>query len=707
MASFASPLDWARKRLAVKAALLFISLYAVFAAATLAVNVMSEKSERSLRLFALAHAYAVHAESAIERDGEIRAATVSSALDDIYASGDVVAVRVVDDRGRSIDQRGSALDQYAPAEAELANDAILQGAPRHAVIDGLAVVARPLDLPGARSGAVLLGLSTAPVQAAVAAVYWRGLLVTLFGIAIVIPATGLFVSRALRPIRRLTEAARQAARGHLDVRVETNSGDELDVLAQGFNTMLDRLKGSLDHVRRLAYSDHLTGLPNKSAFGEHARRVVQNAEQRGGAMFLIDLDRFKRLNDTLGSKQGDRLIRAVGERMKSVLSDHEARLSAGGAPLDVELSRITGDEFALIAAGIESRDDAEKLARDIVTSIAAPLDVAGQQVVVSCSVGIARFPEDGAEPDILLRNANLALDAAKKAGGAAYRFFDAEMTRAAVERMTLENELRRAIENEEFIVYYQSKVEARTGAVTGAEALVRWRAPDGEIRSPGMFIGVAEETGMIAEIGDFVLRESCRAAARWRARGFDCPVSVNVSALQFERDDFRRKVHEALRAANLPPELLELEITESVAMTDPERAIAQIQPLRDEGVRFAIDDFGTGHSSLSHLTRMPFDTFKIDQSFVRGLDSDPNARVIVQTILVLARSLQLDTVAEGAETAEHVAMLHGLGCNTIQGFYFARPMGERDFLAYAEAGPKTETGSGEGSDVIRFKPAAS
>jgi len=704
MSSIWSPLAWARKRIAVKAAFLFVSLFALFAALMLAVNVWSERQDQTLRTFALAHAYATHAEATIERDGAIVGETVDTVLNDIFATGDVLAIRVVDDRGRVIDQRGSASDSYPPDEAELANEAIMAGEPKWEEIGGLAVVARPLALADGRSGAVLLGRTMAPVRAAVADVYRRGLLLTLFGIAFVIPVTGLFVSRALRPIRELTDAAQQAARGRLDVRVETGSGDELETLAEGFNVMLDRLKGSLEHVRRLAYSDHLTGLPNKSAFGEHARRVLQSGEERGGAMFLIDLDRFKRLNDTLGAKQGDRLIRSVGERMKSVLARHEKRMEKAGYNVDAELSRITGDEFALIAAGFENHDDVEALARDFVSAISAPVDVAGQQVVVSCSVGIAEFPEHGTEPDLLLRNANLAMDAAKKAGGAVYRFFDTDMTRAAVDRMTLENELRRGIENHEFIVHYQPKVAARTGRVTGSEALIRWRLPDGSIRSPGQFIGVAEETGLIAEMGDFVLQESCRAAARWREKGFEVPVSVNVSALQFERDDFRRKVHDALNAANLPPQMLELEITESVAMTDPERAIAQIQPLRDEGVRFAIDDFGTGHSSLSHLTRMPFDTFKIDQSFVQNLDSDPNARVIVQTILALARSLQLETVAEGAETAEHVAMLQGLGCATIQGFYFAKPMPERDFVDYAESGPKLEPLSE--SSVLRINPAS-
>lgn len=705
MTGFRKPFAWVKARLSIKASLLVIGLYLSFAAIMTGANVLAERSEQVQGAVAVADSMAAHASARLRNAGGLNPQAAEAAMDIIISENHRFAggVRIIGGGGETRFARGEAAQSESPAEAALIRDAVASGQPQWMLEAGYAKAARSVETAG--GGAVLVSYGLGEVRAAMWAVFWRGLAVTLIGLAIVAPLTMLAVDRAMRPMRKLIEASREAARGRLDIRVDTGSGDEWATLGESFNAMLDRLKGSLEHVRRLAYSDHLTGLPNKSAFSEHSRRVLLGAEDREGAMFLIDLDRFKRLNDTLGTKQGDRLIRAAGERMQKVLTEHEQRLEKSGAPLDAVLSRITGDEFALIAAGLADRNAIEAIARDMVRAIDAPFEIGGEHVVVSGSVGIARFPEDGGEPDVLMRNANLALDAAKQSGGAAHRFFAAEMTRAAVERMTLENELRRAVDKGEFIVYYQPKVAARSGALTGCEALIRWRTPEGEIRSPGRFIGVAEETGLIAEMGDFVLRESCRAAARWRDLGIICPVSVNVSAVQFERDDFHDKVVEALKAANLPPELLELEITESVAMTDPERASAQIEPLREMGVRFAIDDFGTGHSSLSHLTQMPFDTFKIDRSFIQGLGEDENARVIVQTILALARSLQLETVAEGAETAEQVAMLQGLGCAVIQGFFFARPMPEGELVAYAENAPKREAGGAQA--IIRLNPTAS
>lgn len=706
MTGLRKPFAWVKARLSIKASLLVIGLYLSFAAAMVGVNVLAERSEQVQSAVAVADAMAAHTSARLRNSGGLDPQAAEAAMDVVVSDDHLYAggIRIVDNTGETRFTRGEAEQtETTAAEAALIADAAATGQPQSTLSAGYAKAARAIEAPS--GGVVLVSYGLGEVRAAMWAVFLRGLAVTLIGLAIVAPLTMLVIDRALKPMRKLIEASREATRGRLDVRVDTDSGDEWARLGESFNAMLDRLKGSLEHVRRLAYSDHLTGLPNKSAFSEHSRRVLLGAEDREGAMFLIDLDRFKRLNDTLGSKQGDRLIRAAGERMQKVLTQHEQRLESSGAPLDAVLSRITGDEFALIAAGLADRDAIEAIARDMVRAIDAPFEIGGEHVVLSGSVGIARFPVDGGEPDVLMRNANLALDAAKQSGGAAYRFFDAEMTRAAVERMTLENELRRAVDKGEFIVYYQPKVAARSGALTGCEALIRWRTPEGEIRSPGRFIGVAEETGLIAEMGDFVLRESCRAAARWRDLGIPFPVSVNVSAVQFERDDFRDNVIEALKAANLPPELLELEITESVAMTDPVRASAQIEPLREMGVRFAIDDFGTGHSSLSHLTQMPFDTFKIDRSFIQGLGEDEDARVIVQTILALARSLQLETVAEGAETAEQVAMLQGLGCAVIQGFFFAKPMPEGELVTYAENAPKREEGGSQA--IIRLNPAAS
>jgi EAL domain-containing protein (putative c-di-GMP-specific phosphodiesterase class I) len=286
--------------------------------------------------------------------------------------------------------------------------------------------------------------------------------------------------------------------------------------------------------------------------------------------------------------------------------------------------------------------------------------------------------------------------AAKRNGGNACEFFESSMNQSAFERLVLESELREAVREDQLVVFYQPKVGMQGGAIAGAEALVRWNHPTAGLLSPGAFIQAAEECGLIGEIGDWVLRRACREAAGLAARGLSVPVAVNVSAMQFESEGFAQSVLDVLEDTGLPPEMLELELTESTAMRDPERVIAQIAPLRDIGVTFAIDDFGTGHSSLSYLTRMPFDVFKIDQSFVRDMARDEHARVVVETILAMAKSLKLKTVAEGVETAEQYVALRELGATLAQGYLFGRPMplDELEAFAQAEAGTQVSAAAG-------------
>jgi diguanylate cyclase (GGDEF)-like protein len=696
---------WLRRRLALKAALIFGGLIGVFALVTLAFNVLGERNEQARRAIQSANPYAVRIAESAMRAGALDHADVLAVAAEAARQDQIAYVKLVDRNGDIILERGMFDASWSRPDAELVRSAIRRGTVGASTHGGAGHVSYPVIIGGRVVGAARVTAAMHGAGAEIGAVFRRSLIATLLGLGLILPLSGLYLLRAMRPVSRIIETAQAASRGRLDARLDIRTGDELQDLAEGFNAMLDRLRGSLEHVHQLAYADHLTGLPNKTAFLEHARGLLRAGES-AGAMFLIDLDRFKRLNDTFGAKQGDRLIRMAGQRIQAAAARYvQSVQDAAGADAAEPacrsiLARVTADEFALIVSGGQEAFTADLLAAEIVRAIEQPMEILGQNVVITCSVGIAAFPRHGAEPELLLRNANLALDEVKKAGGASHRLFDDAMTQAAMARVTLEHELRRAIERDEFVVHYQPKVAARSGRLAGVEALVRWRRPDGALRAPGSFILVAEETGLIAEMGDFVLREACRAAARWRDAGLDIQVSVNVSALQFERRDFRQTVQQALVEAGLKPEALELEITESTAMTDPERALAQIEPLRRLGVRFAIDDFGTGHSSLAHLTRMPFDTFKIDQSFVHALGEDPSARVIVQTILALARSLRLDVVAEGAETAEQVATLQSLGCNIIQGFYFAKPMPEVDFIAYARRAPVGEDAPRPSATVI-------
>jgi diguanylate cyclase (GGDEF)-like protein len=407
-------------------------------------------------------------------------------------------------------------------------------------------------------------------------------------------------------------------------------------------------------------------------------------------VLFLDLDRFKRVNDSLGIGEGDRLLEAVGRRLREAARAWDlANGDTSAGPSMV--ARLGGDEFTILMPRLRDPADAARLSRRVIDAVRRPFEISGHQVFLGLSVGAAVFPRDGSDPETLLRHADLAMAAAKKAGGNACEFFESAMNQSAFERLVLENELREAVREDQLVVFYQPKIGMTDGSLAGVEALVRWQHPTAGLLSPGAFIEAAEECGLIGEIGDWVLRRACQEASDLMAKGHTVPVAVNVSAMQFESETFSDTVLEALQDSGLPPEMLELELTESTAMRDPERVIQQIEPLREMGVTFAIDDFGTGHSSLSYLTRMPFDVFKIDQTFVREMSNDDHARVVVETILALAKSLKLKTVAEGVETAEQYAQLRSLGATLAQGYLFSRPipLDELERFARPEAGVGT------------------
>ena len=514
----------------------------------------------------------------------------------------------------------------------------------------------------------------------------RQTFIALFALGIFLPLAALIVGRALKPVQTLTEAARLASSKTLDMRIDVRTGDELEVLANAFNRMFARLDGNLKRIHRLAYVDLVTELPNRERFRKETERVARKALEDGenGAVLFLDLDRFKRVNDSLGIGEGDRMLEMVARRLSEVTRGCDL---AAGKDCEASLvARLGGDEFTVLLPHVDDAAEAARVANRLVDAIRLPFEISGHQVFLGVSIGIAVFPQDGADPETLMRHADLAMAHAKRDGGSSARFFEPTMNQSAFERLVLENELRDAVHQDQLVVFYQPKIDMKTGAVAGAEALVRWQHPTAGLLSPGAFIEAAEECGLIGEIGDWVLRAACVEAARWRTLGIEVPVAVNVSAMQFEREGFAESVLHALELADLPPHLLELELTESIAMENPERAIVQVQPLRDRGVNFAIDDFGTGHSSLSYLTRMPFDVFKIDQSFVRDMTTDPHARIVVETILAMAKALKLETVAEGVETQEQFQMLRAEGATLAQGFLFARPMPASDFVEYTQGG---------------------
>ena len=423
-------------------------------------------------------------------------------------------------------------------------------------------------------------------------------------------------------------------------------------------------------IEALASTDALTGLFNRRQMGHALTDAIRQARRAGStlALLLLDLDRFKQINDSLGHEIGDRVLLDCADRLKTCLRQGDV------------VARISGDQFALLVHEADA-PDAEATARRVLDAVSHPCSVDGLQFTLTCSVGVALFPVDGNDADMLVRHAESAMKRAKQGGRACFRFHQAHQDADMRQRMRLDHAMRQALASQRFRLHYQPQIDLRSGAVVGAEALIRWRDPElGEV-SPGQFIPVAEETGFIIAIGDWVLEQAVRQAARWRDSGLVMPVSVNVSALQFQQADFNTRVASVLREHGLDGALLELELTESILVHDADEALARLSQLSQLGVRLAIDDFGTGYSSLAYLKRFPIDRLKIDRSFVMGVPTDESDRAIVRAIVQLAQALDMKVIAEGVETEPQRAFLLELGCDEFQGFLYAPALDALSFEA--------------------------
>ena len=424
-------------------------------------------------------------------------------------------------------------------------------------------------------------------------------------------------------------------------------------------------------VYRLSHYDNLTGLPNRELFCDEARRALGALPQGRStvAVCLLNFDRFGEVNHALGYAEGDRILKEAAERL-------ETCVAPGGL-----LARLGGDHFAILSRRLHDRTGLRQFAESILGCFEKPFHGAGTEVYLTSSLGIATFPDDGADVSTLLVNAETAVAAAKRVSGSSYRHYEKKLARSTARRVALETALRHAVERNELIVHYQPIVALATQRVVGAEALVRWRHPEFGLLVPDRFIPIADETGLIVEIGAAVLFQACRQARAWHDAGAtDLRISINVSPRQFAEKSLLRDVDEALRATRLDPRALEIEITESVLMQDTEGARAMLRALKDRGIGISIDDFGTGYSSLSYLKRFPIDTLKIDRSFTREVAADPDDLAIVCAILGLARRLRLAVIAEGVEFAEQVAILRRERCDYAQGHYYGKAGPAADLL---------------------------
>jgi diguanylate cyclase (GGDEF)-like protein len=418
-------------------------------------------------------------------------------------------------------------------------------------------------------------------------------------------------------------------------------------------------------LNHLAYHDRLTDLPNRILFEDRLTQALTLAQRdrRTLSMLFLSLDRFKKVNDTLGHTLGYRLLQDVAERLTSCIHGGDT------------VARFEGDEFALLLTHIGGSEAVVEVIYQINETLRLPFILDGHELFITASIGVSLYPEDGIDTHTLLKNAGAALYRAKGQGGDNYQFYTADMNDKALKRLALENSLRRALERREFEVYYQPQVDINSGRVFGVEALVRWQHPEMGLVSPAEFIPLAEDTGLIVPIGEWVLRTACAQSKSWQEAGFaPLSVAVNLSARQFQQQNLSSVVARILQETGLDPHYLELELTESSIMENAESAVRTLGELKEMGVKIAVDDFGTGYSSLGYLKRLPIDKLKIDQSFVRDVTTDPDDAALVMAIIALAHNLRLEVVAEGVETEEQRRFLHLLRCDGWQGYLFSKPL---------------------------------
>ncbi len=442
---------------------------------------------------------------------------------------------------------------------------------------------------------------------------------------------------------------------------------------------IERTKAE-EKIHTLAYYDSLTKLPNRYLFRELLARSLEYAKRYNHAytVMMIDLDNFSRINDTLGHDVGDELLQLVSSRLVNVLrsSDFIARIDGD----EHSVARMGGDEFIVLLQDLDDTSHTGNIVRRILEDLTRAYDLRGHEIFITVSIGIVVFPDNGNDVDTLIKNADTALNHAKKNGKNNFRFYSESMNKTSFNLLTMEANLHRAIEREEFLLYYQPKVDIISKKIVGAEALIRWKTSDGVLVSPADFIPVAEKNGLIVPIGDFVLKEACRQNKQWQDTEADkISVAINVAGLQFEKKNFIGKVYSALDETGLAPEYLNIEITETMIMNNPQKAIEILNELKKTGIGISMDDFGTGYSSLNYLQKLPLDVLKIDGSFIRDVTVNPNDAAIVKAIIAMAKSLKLEVVAEGVEDKEQLEFLEKHGCEIIQGYFFSKPLPADDF----------------------------
>lgn len=439
-----------------------------------------------------------------------------------------------------------------------------------------------------------------------------------------------------------------------------------------FSDITER-KASYERIQYLAHYDALTHLPNRTLLNDRIDHAIADARryQKKIAILFLDLDRFKNVNDSMGHHAGDLLLQTVAERLKGSTRESDT------------VSRLGGDEFVILLNGIEDENDAVSVAHKVIRVLSIPIPLEGSEVNIGASLGISIYPENGTDSATLIKNADAAMYHAKENGRNQFQFFSPSMNEKAYEQIAIENDLRRALRNQEFFLQYQPQVDLASGAIVGVEALIRWRHPEHGLVSPGRFIPIAEECGLIVPIGEWVLNTACAQIKQWQDQNIaHIPVAVNLSAMQFRQTNILATIAKALDSTGLNPAYLELEITEGVTMNNVEETVHIMNQIKDMGVMISIDDFGTGYSSLSYLKRFPLDKLKVDQSFMQDITTDANNAAIVRTIIGMGHSLRLNVIAEGVETSLQYEWLQQANCNEAQGNYISPPLNAKDLAVW-------------------------
>lgn len=482
--------------------------------------------------------------------------------------------------------------------------------------------------------------------------------------------------------------------GASDYLVKTDINTPL--LERSIRYALER-KRNEKRISHMAFYDCLTDLPNRSLFRDRLKQAIALSERKQNllAVLFLDIDNFKRVNDTFGHHLGDDLLRAVADRLRGIIRNSDSLTRQSTEDL---FARLGGDEFTVLLCDVKEVDDAARVAQRIIETLSRPFMLDNHEVFVTSSIGITIYPHDGKDDDSLLRNADAAMYYAKETGRNRYHYYRQAMNASALKKLILENDLRRAIEGGELLLYYQPQIDIETGKIIGMEALIRWQHPQQGLVPPSEFIPLAEETGLINPLSDWVLKTACMQNRDWRREGLPrIPVSVNLTSQQFQQKDFVRTLGEVLEESDSAPQDLILEITESTLMKNTDIAYTTIQELNRMGLRLTIDDFGTGYSSLSYLKRFPIYAIKIDRAFTEEISDDPEDAAIARAIISMAKNLKMEVIAEGVETERQLAYLHEHGCAKIQGYLFSRPLPVDEAIKILS---REKTGEGIGQQIL-------